>query len=104
MVFTLQSRNEATHPEPRRRKWQPGRTISCRRRFVNNEHRVAGEAELYDGVTLSTSFEGDMENCEIAERGYSGDSRGDRPQVCIGLVVTEEGFPLGSEVFAGKKW
>ena len=44
-----------------------------------------------------------MENCEIAERGYSGDSRGDRPQVCIGLVVTEEGFPLGSEVFAGKK-
>ncbi len=25
----------------------------------------------------------------------------DRPQVCIGLVVTEEGFPLGYEVFAG---
>jgi hypothetical protein len=54
---------------------------------------------LYD--VTSTSFEGDVENCAIAKRGYSRDSRGDRPQVCIGLVVTEEGFPLGYEVFAG---
>jgi hypothetical protein len=54
---------------------------------------------LYD--VTSTYFEGDVENCEIAKRGYSRDSRGDRPQVCIGLVVTEEGFPLGYEVFAG---
>ena len=37
----------------------------------------------------------------MAQRGYSRDSRGDRPQVCIGLVVTEDGFPLGYEVFAG---
>ena len=54
---------------------------------------------LYD--VTSTYFEGDMENCPIAQRGYSRDSRGDRPQVCIGLVVTEDGFPLGYEVFAG---
>ncbi len=54
---------------------------------------------LYD--ITSTYFEGDMENCPIAQRGYSRDSRGDRPQVCIGLVVTEDGFPLGYEVFAG---
>jgi hypothetical protein len=54
---------------------------------------------LYD--VTSTYFEGDLENCEIAKRGYSRDSRGDRPQVCIGLVVTEEGFPLGYEFFAG---
>lgn len=54
---------------------------------------------LYD--VTSTYFEGDMEGCPIAKRGYSRDSRGDRPQVCIGLVVTEEGFPLGYEVFAG---
>ena len=37
----------------------------------------------------------------MAKRGYSRDSRGDRPQVCIGLVVSEDGFPLGYEVFAG---
>jgi transposase len=54
---------------------------------------------LYD--VTSTYFEGDMEGCPLAQRGYSRDSRGDRPQVCIGLVVTEEGFPLGYEVFSG---
>ena len=54
---------------------------------------------LYD--VTSTYFEGDLEGCPLAQRGYSRDSRGDRPQVCIGLVVTEEGFPLGYEVFAG---
>mgnify|MGYP000888723298 CR=1 FL=1 len=54
---------------------------------------------LYD--VTSTYFEGEMTGCPIAQRGYSRDSRGDRPQVCIGLVVTEDGFPLGYEVFAG---
>jgi transposase len=49
----------------------------------------------------STYFEGDLLGCSIAKRGYSRDSRPDRPQVCLGLVVTEEGFPLGYEVFAG---
>lgn len=57
------------------------------------------ELLLYD--VTSTYFEGDMEACPLAQRGYSRDSRGDRPQVCIGLVVTEDGFPLGYEVFAG---
>lgn len=54
---------------------------------------------LYD--VTSTYFEGDLQGCPIAKRGYSRDSRPDRPQVCLGLVVTEEGFPLGYEVFAG---
>ena len=57
------------------------------------------ELLLYD--VTSTYFEGDLEGCPLAKRGYSRDSRPDRPQVCIGLVVTEEGFPLGYEVFAG---
>ena len=56
---------------------------------------------LYD--ITSTYFEGDLEGCPIAKRGYSRDSRPDRPQVCIGLVVTEDGFPLGYEVFAGNR-
>jgi len=59
------------------------------------------ELLLYD--VTSTYFEGDMEGCPLAQRGYSRDSRGDRPQVCLGLVVTEEGFPLGYEVFAGNR-
>jgi DDE family transposase len=54
---------------------------------------------LYD--ITSTYFEGDAEGNPLAQRGYSRDSRPDRPQVCIGLVVTEDGFPLGHEIFAG---
>ena len=34
-------------------------------------------------------------------RGYSRDHRPDCKQVCIALVVTFDGFPLGYEVFAG---
>lgn len=57
------------------------------------------ELLLYD--VTSTYFEGELKGCPIAKRGYSRDSRPDRPQVCIGLIVTEEGFPVGYEVFAG---
>ena len=48
-------------------------------------------------------FEGEAKNNELAQRGYSRDRRSDCKQVCIGLVVTREGFPLGYEVFAGNR-
>jgi transposase len=54
---------------------------------------------LYD--VTSTYFEGQCRGNPLAKRGYSRDSRPDCLQVCIGLVVTEEGLPLGYEVFAG---
>ena len=54
---------------------------------------------LYD--VASTYFEGEAEGNDLAERGYSRDSRPDCRQVCIGLVVTREGIPLGYELFAG---
>jgi transposase len=54
---------------------------------------------LYD--VTSTYFEGQCRGNPQAQRGYSRDSRPDCVQVCIGLVVTEEGIPLGYEVFAG---
>lgn len=38
-----------------------------------------------------------------AQRGYSRDKRGDCKQVCIGLVVTRDGIPLGYEVFSGNR-
>ena len=53
---------------------------------------------LYD--VTSTYFEGQCRGNPKAQRGYSRDSRPDCLQVCIGLVVTEEGIPLGYEVFA----
>jgi len=56
---------------------------------------------LYD--VTSTYFEGMAAKNELAERGYSRDHRGDCKQVCLALVVTREGLPLGYEVFAGNK-
>lgn len=54
---------------------------------------------LYD--VTSTYFEGEAKANPLAQRGYSRDKRGDCKQVCIGLVVSRCGMPLGYEVFAG---
>jgi transposase len=56
---------------------------------------------LYD--VTSTYFEGEAEGNKLARRGYSRDRRSDCKQVCIGLVVTKDGFPLGYELFAGNR-
>ncbi len=56
---------------------------------------------LYD--VTSTYFEGQCAGNPQAQRGYSRDHRPDCKQVCIGLVVTGEGMPLGYEVFAGNR-
>jgi transposase len=53
---------------------------------------------LYD--ITSTYFEGEAD-FELAKRGYSRDQRSDCKQVCIGLVVSRCGMPLGYEVFQG---
>ena len=53
---------------------------------------------LYD--VTSTFFEGSA-NFPMAQRGYSRDQRSDCKQVCIGLVVSRCGMPLGYEVFPG---
>jgi transposase len=56
---------------------------------------------LYD--VTSTYFEGMATRNELAARGYSRDHRPDCKQVCIALVVTRGGIPLGYEVFAGNR-
>ena len=56
---------------------------------------------LYD--VTSTYFEGLAEGNPLAQRGYSRDHRGDCKQVCIALVVTRGGMPLGYEVFPGNR-
>ena len=56
---------------------------------------------LYD--VTSTYFEGVCAANPLAQRGHSRDSRPDCVQVCIGLVVTPDGIPLGYEVFAGNR-
>ena len=56
---------------------------------------------LYD--VTSTFFEGVAQANDQAQRGYSRDNRGDCKQVCIALVVSRCGMPLGYELFAGNK-
>jgi transposase len=56
---------------------------------------------LYD--VTSTYFEGEAKRNPMAQRGYSRDKRSDCKQVCIGLVVSKCGMPLGYEVFNGNR-
>ena len=56
---------------------------------------------LYD--VTSTYFEGQAAHNPLAQRGHSRDHRPDCRQVCVALVVTREGMPLGYELFAGNR-
>ena len=56
---------------------------------------------LYD--MTSTYFEGECASNSLAQRGYSRDHRPDCKQVCIALVVSKGGMPLGYDVFAGNR-
>jgi transposase len=59
----------------------------------------ANDLLLYD--LTSTYFEGRLAGNPKAQRGYSRDHRPDCKQLCIGLVVNREGFPLGFESLPG---
>jgi len=56
---------------------------------------------LYD--VTSTYFEGEAKGNPQAKRGHSRDRRPDCKQVCIGLVVSRCGMPLGYEIFDGNR-
>ena len=54
---------------------------------------------LYDVTTLYfESFKAD----DFKNQGFSKDNKSQQPQVVIGLLVTQSGFPLSYKVFAGK--
>jgi transposase len=59
----------------------------------------ANDLVLYD--LTSTYFEGRLAGNPKAQRGYSRDHRPDCKQLCIGLVVNRDGFPLGFESLPG---
>lgn len=56
---------------------------------------------VYD--ITSTYFEGAGAENPDAQFGYSRDKRSDCKQVCIALVVSRDGIPLGYEQFAGNR-
>ena len=73
--------------------------------FVSERWKTLFDASfdvlLYD--LTSTYFEGQAERNPLAQRGYSRDNRPDCKQVCIALVVSCCGMPIGYELFAGNK-
>lgn len=60
---------------------------------------LSNDILLYD--MTSTYFEGEARGNPKAARGYSRDHRPDRKQVCVAIVVTFDGYPLGYETFDG---
>src|ERR1700761_874729 len=60
-------------------------------------HLRNGMLVLYD--VTSPYLEGRC--CPLARHGYSRDSRGDRPQLVIGLMCAADGCPVAVEVFEG---
>lgn len=54
---------------------------------------------FFTGVTTLyfESFKAD----EFKNQGFSKDNKSQLPQIVIGLLVTQSGFPLSYEVFAG---
>jgi transposase len=75
--------------------------LPCKEAIEKHLKDRLGNLLLYD--VTSTYFEGECVANALAKRGYSRDSRPDCLQVCIGLVVTNDGIPLGYEVFAGNR-
>lgn len=68
--------------------------------IMEDFYQLSGEKSLlllYD--VTSVYFEG---RCvRKAKNGYSRDKRPDRPQVLLGLVLNEKGFPIHFEIFEG---
>lgn len=56
---------------------------------------------FYDVTTLYfESFSAD----ELRRNGFSKDSKSQQPQIVLGLMVTDQGFPIAYEVFPGNKF
>lgn len=75
--------------------------LGAEQAFIENQlarrHLKNGALVLYD--VTSTYLEGRC--CPLARHGYSRDSRGDRPQLVIGLLCAADGCPVAVEVFEG---
>lgn len=66
--------------------------------FAKNELGTDLSLVLYDVTTLYfETFESD----ELRVPGFSKDNKSQQPQIVIGLLVTQAGFPLGYEIFKG---
>lgn len=56
---------------------------------------------FYDVTTLW--FEADQED-ELRRKGFSKDGKHQQPQIVLGLLVSENGYPLDYDIFEGNKY
>lgn len=67
-------------------------------RFAEDEFQFDYRLLFYDVTTLYfETFESD----EIRKPGFSKDNKSNQPQILVALMVTQEGFPVAYEIFAG---
>lgn len=66
--------------------------------FARQKYAFNYDLLFYDVTTLY--FETFQED-ELRQNGFSKDNKSQQPQILIGLMVSEEGFPVGYEVFSG---
>jgi len=64
-----------------------------------SQHLKDGTLVLYD--ITSSYFEGAYADSQIVQFGYNRDGKRGHEQMVIGLLCSEEGCPVGVEVFAG---
>lgn len=63
------------------------------------QHLKSGRLVLYD--ITSSYFEGEYDDSDIVLFGYNRDGKRGHEQMVIGLVCSEDGCPVGVEVFPG---
>jgi len=68
-------------------------------KHLASQHLKKGSLVLYD--ITSSYFEGEYADSEIVQFGYNRDGKRGHEQMVIGLLCSEEGCPVGVEVFAG---
>lgn len=67
-------------------------------RFAKQEYDFDFSLLFYDVTTLYfETFESD----ELRKPGFSKDNKSQQPQIMMALMVTQDGFPIAYEVFAG---
>lgn len=64
-----------------------------------SQHLKEGALVLYD--ITSSYFEGEYADSDIVQFGYNRDGKRGHEQMVIGLLCSEEGCPVGVEVFPG---
>ncbi|MEZ4909000.1 MAG: IS1634 family transposase [Saprospiraceae bacterium] len=66
--------------------------------FARQNYGFKYDLLFYDVTTLYfETFEED----ELRKNGFSKDNKSQQPQILIGLMVSEEGFPISYEIFKG---